>query len=366
MQEILIVDDNLAILKQISSMLEGKYEYTLAKSGNQALLICAQEPPDLILLDVEMPGMNGFETMTKLKENPSLNSIPVIFVTASWDTATEVAGFKLGARDFVKKPVVQSVLLHRLELHLKISSYQSTLADSVKTLADSLATSISDLIECRDCNTGGHVIRTSKFFKLLGRDLMQRKVFQGQILEDDLNMMVRAAPLHDVGKISISDTVLLKPGKLTDEEFKIMKTHSEIGATIVEQMYKRTPTQRYLKYANQIAFSHHERYDGKGYPAGLKAETIPLSGRIMAVADVYDAVASDRVYRKSLSPDEVFKIIVDGRGTQFDPYVVDSFINCHKKFLELTDSRPSVEDSFLNVSSPTLNRMPWLTTREAT
>jgi putative two-component system response regulator len=285
-----------------------------------------------------MPGMDGFETIARLKENPALNSIPVIFITGNRDTATEVEGFKLGARDFIKKPVVRSVLIHRLDLHLNISSYQSQLADSVKTLADSLSSSISELIECRDENTGGHVMRTSKYFDLLGRDLIDRGEFSGRLSADSLNMMVRAAPLHDIGKISISDRILLKPDRLTDEEFRIMKTHTEIGAGILKQMYARTPTQLYLKYAIRIAASHHERFDGNGYPTGASGENIPICGRIMAVADVYDAVINDRVYHKGLSHAEAFRIIIDGRGAQYDPRVVDSFENCHHKFAELSAS----------------------------
>ncbi|MDR2442438.1 MAG: response regulator [Deltaproteobacteria bacterium] len=339
MKEILIVDDNITNLKQISSFLEGKYRFSLAKSGQQALTICAHERPDLILLDVQMPGMNGFDTIARLKENPTLHNIPVIFITSNLEPATEIEGFRLGARDFIKKPVVNSVLIHRLALHLNISTYQTQLADSVKTLSDNLTASIAELIECRDENTGGHVVRTSQYFELLGRDLIERGMYPEQLSVEALNMMVRAAPLHDIGKISISDKILLKPDRLTDDEFNIMKTHTEVGARILKNMFARTPTQQYLKYAIMIAASHHERYDGNGYPTGASGENIPLCGRIMAIADVYDAVINDRVYRKGLSHAEVSRIITDGRGAQYDPCILDSFENCCSKFSELSSYR---------------------------
>ena len=336
MKNVLIVDYNITSLKQIGVILEGKYNFSMAKSGRQALSICASQRPDIILLDVEMPEMSGFETITRISSTPTLADIPVIFLTGSRSISSEVRGFKLGARDFIKKPAVKSVLLHRLKLHLNISAYHAQLAESVRVLSDSLSTAISDLIECRDENTGGHVIRTSKYFDLLGRDLIERGAFPGQLTGEDLEMMVRAAPLHDIGKISISDSILLKPDLLTEDEFRVMKTHTEIGATILSQMHERAPTQHYLKYAILIAASHHERYDGAGYPANVAGERIPLCGRIMAVADVYDAVANDRVYRKSLSHPEACNIISSGKGIHFDPYVVDSFKNIHHKFLELS------------------------------
>jgi putative two-component system response regulator len=256
----------------------------------------------------------------------------VIFLTGNHDTATEAKGLKSGARDFIKKPVEKSILLHRLDLHLNLSSYQARLEDSVKAMSDSLALSISELIECRDENTGGHVSRTSKYVELLGNDLVSKGLFVDELSGGALAMMVRGAPLHDIGKIAISDRILLKPALLDDEEFAVMKRHASIGAEILEGMYARTPSQTYLRYAVMIAGSHHEKYDGKGYPRGLSGDDIPLCGRIMAVADVYDALVDNRVYRRGMSHAEAFRIIMDARGTQFDPRVVDSFETCHLQF----------------------------------
>jgi putative two-component system response regulator len=333
-KEILVVDDQIPTLKQIGSFLTGSYNFSLAKSGSDALSICAQGRPDLILLDVEMPEMNGFEVIERLRQNPALSRIPVIFLTGNQDTATEVRGLQSGARDFIKKPAEKNILLHRIALHLSISSYQMHLADSVTGMSDSLATSIAELIECRDESTGGHVVRTSKYVELLGRELLERGLFVDELSGPALSMIVRAAPLHDIGKISISDRILLKPARLSDEEFAAMKEHAILGAQIVENMYVRTPTQTYLRYAAMIAASHHERYDGTGYPNGWKKDVIPICGRIMAVADVYDALVENRVYRRAMSHVEAYNVIIEGQGTQFDPRVIEAFKSCHLKFAE--------------------------------
>jgi putative two-component system response regulator len=312
----------------------------LAKSGAQALKICAHERPDLILLDIEMPEMNGFETITRIKENPILSHIPVIFLTANHDTETEVKGLESGAMDFITKPFEKSVLFHRIDLHLKFAEYQRNLENTVKELEDSIVTSFSEIVECRDANTGGHIVRTSKYVELICHELRRRNLYNDELSDDELNMIVRAAPLHDLGKIGINDVILLKPGRLDDNEFRIMKTHTTIGADMLRSMFARTPTQRYLKYAIMIAEGHHEKYDGTGYPAGLSGSNIPLCARIMAVADVYDALVENRVYRKAMSHLEAHKIIIEGRGAHFDPDIVDAFDSINKDIaLELQSKK---------------------------
>ncbi|MDR1649716.1 MAG: response regulator [Synergistaceae bacterium] len=337
-KEILIVDDNTASLKQIGAHLMGSYNFSMAKSGEQALRICETERPDLILLDIEMPNMDGFEVIKRLKLNPMLESIPVIFLTGSRDVETEAKGLQTGARDFIKKPVEKNILIHRISLHLRISSYQAYLADSVMRLTEGFALSIANLIECRDENTGGHVQRTSQYVEILGKRLLSEGLFVEELSGPALDMIVRAAPLHDVGKISISDRILLKPGRLTDEEFSIMKTHARIGALLLKDMYERMPAHTYLRFARMIAAAHHERFDGKGYPDGLAGEEIPLCARIMAVADVYDALLDNRVYRKGMSHEEAAGVILGGRGTQFDPRIVDAFDKCHSEFAAIAKS----------------------------
>ena len=334
MKQVLVVDDNLPNLKQINMQLCGNYQVALAKSGAQALRICVNERPDLILLDIQMPEMDGFETLAKIRENISMCNIPVIFLTASHDTATEVKALESGAVDFVTKPIEKSILLHRIELHLQFAEYRLSLENTVKNLEDGLITSFSDLIECRDGNTGGHVIRTSQYVRILGKELLKREMFTDELTDKALEMIVRATPLHDVGKIGVSDVILLKPVMLNDEEFALMKQHTKIGADILRNMYQRTPTQHYLQYAIMIAESHHERYEGTGYLRGLKGDEIPLCARIMAVADVYDALVDARVYKKAMTHEDACRIIYAGRNTQFDPRIVDAFQAVHMQFDE--------------------------------
>jgi putative two-component system response regulator len=337
MKRILIVDDNLATLKQIGALLSNEYGVSLAKSGALALKICVQEPPDLILLDVEMPEMDGFETIARLKKNPYLESIPVIFLTGNRDAETEVKALASGARDYITKPVEKIILTHRIELHLKFSEYQAQLENKVRELSDSIAVSFAEIIECRDENTGGHVVRTSRYVDMLGKDLIRRGLFSDELNPVELDLMTRAAPLHDIGKIAISDRILLKPDRLDDVEFAAMKTHTSAGADIIQGMIAYTPTLKYLKYAKMIAGSHHERWDGKGYPEGLAGDAIPLCARLMSIADVYDALVGDRVYRKGMTHPEARAIILEGSGKNFDGRIVESFVEIEKELEEASN-----------------------------
>jgi putative two-component system response regulator len=334
MSLILVVDDNLVNLQQIQIQLSDNYRIILAKSGKQALQICSRQMPDCILLDIDMPDMDGFETIARFKQNVTLSRIPVIFLTANHDVTTEIRALESGAMDFITKPFEKSILIHRIELHLRFSQYQHNLEDTVKELEDSIVQSFSELIECRDQNTGGHVQRTSAIFALLGKELRNQGQFTDELTDSELDMMSRAALLHDIGKIGISDQILLKPDRLNDEEFEIMKTHTTIGADILKTMYKRTPTQHYLKYAILIAGGHHEKYGGGGYPCGIKGDEIPLCSRIMAVADVYDALVADRVYRKAMSHQDACNIIISQKGQHFDPRIIDAFEAIHEKLAE--------------------------------
>jgi putative two-component system response regulator len=337
-KRILVVDDNLSILKQISAFLANDYEISLAKSGILALQICTKEKPDLILLDIEMPDMDGFDVISRIKSNPYLDRIPVIFLTANLDAGTEIKALESGARDFITKPVERSILIHRIELHLRFVSFQIQTEQNVSALSDSLATAFAEMIECRDENTGGHVVRTSKYVGLLGKEMINQGLFPEELNHDELQLMMRAAPLHDIGKIAISDRVLLKAGSLDDVEFTAMKRRAQIGEAIVGRMYQRMPAQRYRRYGGLIAGSHHERYDGKGYPRGLEGNTIPLCGRIMAVADVYDALMDNRIYRKGMGHIQASNIILENKGTQFDPVVVDIFNDVQEQLLEVADT----------------------------
>jgi putative two-component system response regulator len=329
------VDDNLVNLKQIGAQLSGYYDISLAKSGASALQICRQTKPDLILLDIEMPGMDGFEVIAKLKEQHNLRQLPVIFLTGNRDVATEIKALESGAVDFISKPVNRDILFHRIELHIQFSAYQLHLTNTVKELEDSIGVSFAELIECKDDNVAGHVLRTSKYVELLGRELLDSKVFGDKLSSGDVDLITRATPFHDVGKIGISDTILLKKGPLTPEEYGEIKKHTTIGARVLETIYQRIPNQHYFKYATTLAEGHHERYDGTGYPRGLAGEDIPLSCRILAVANVYDACMTDRIYRKALSHEEACTIIIGGKETEFDPRIVEIFKTIRDKFARL-------------------------------
>ena len=332
MKSILIVDDNLVSLKQISAQLAQSYEVSLAKSGELALQICAHAPPDLILLDVEMPEMDGFATISRLKEDPALMHIPVIFLTGNHDSATEVKCLESGAMDFITKPANADILRHRIELHLQFSTYQLHLENMVKELEDNIGISFAELLDCKDYNAAGHVLRTGEYSGLLTKELYDSGIFGDEITPDFADIMRRAAPFHDIGKVGISDVILMKRATLEDDEYSEVKKHTLIGGQVLQAIFERTPNQHYLKTAIEIAEGHHEHYDGTGYPRGLKGDEIPLSCRIMAVVNVYDSCVTDRVYRKGLSHEEACSIILESRGNEFDPRIVDVFNKIRDKF----------------------------------
>lgn len=335
MKKILIVDDNIASLKQIGALLASDYNVSLAKSGALALQMCTLNRPDLILLDVDMPEMDGFETNSLLKNDPSLSQIPVIYLTGNNDTETEIRALESGAVDFVAKPPNKSILHHRIELHLQLAEYQHSLEETVRNLEDSIVISFAELIECKDENSGAHVLRTSKYVELLAKEIYDRGIFAGLFTEADIENVSRAAPFHDIGKIGVSDTFLQKEGELTDEEYEEVKKHAVIGADVIKKIYEHIPDLTYLEYAIHLAEGHHERFDGKGYPDGLAGDEIPWYTRIFSLVNVYDAYRTDRVYRKGASHEEVCAYILNGRGTLFDPQVVDVFDSIKDRFDQL-------------------------------
>ncbi len=335
MNSILIVDDNLVSLKQISAQLAKDYDISLAKSGELALQICAREKPDLILLDVEMPGMDGFATIARLKDDPQLKQIPVIFLTGNHDTGTEVKCLESGAMDFITKPANVDILHYRIEMHLQFAAYQLHLERTVKEVEDNIGISFAELLECKDYNLANHVLRTGEYVELLMKELIKEGTFGDKITAEDIVVMKRAVPFHDIGKIGVSDIILLKKASLTEIEYQEICKHTIIGAQVLRTIYDRTPNQDYLKTAITIAEGHHEHYDGTGYPHGLKGDDIPLCCRIMAVANVYDACVTDRVYRKKLSHEQAYAAIIAGRGTEFDPRIVDAFEKVRDEFASL-------------------------------
>jgi putative two-component system response regulator len=331
-KSVLIVDDNLASLKQIGAQLARDYEVSLAKSGELALEICSREPPDLILLDVEMPGMDGFAVIARLKDDPKLMHIPVIFLTGNHDSETEIKGLESGAMDFITKPVNPDILRHRIDIHLSFSAYQLNLEHMVKELEDNIGIAFAELLDCKDFNVTGHVLRTAEYAALLAEELRQAGTCGDEITDEYVEMLKRASLFYDIGKIGISDIILLKRGSLTEEEFRDIQRHTLIGGRVLKVIYDRTPNQHYLKMAITIAEGHHERYDGTGYPRGLKGRDIPLCCQIVSLANVYDSCITDRVYRKAFSHEKTCELIRIASGTKFDPRVVDAFNKANEKF----------------------------------
>jgi putative two-component system response regulator len=323
-KRILVVDDNLSLLKQVESQLFGSYEVMLAKSGPMALKIARHKRPDLFLLDVEMPGMDGFQLLAKIKEDPKLSGIPVIFNSSLTDPDPQVRAFKMGARDFIIKPAPQDMLRYRIELHLRLADYTDRIDRTVMALSGIMTESFAELINFR-YKMEGHSQRAPKLCAILGEELLRRGRYAHELDAPDLQHIVRAAPLHDIGNITIPDHILLKPGPLSREEKEEMKQHTSRGAEILDQFSQRLPAQCFFHYAKLIALTHHESWNGEGYPGGLSGEAIPVCSRIVAVADVYDDLTSDRVYRPRMTHEEACRTIREEKGRRFDPLVVETF-----------------------------------------
>ncbi|QDX81746.1 two-component system response regulator [Denitratisoma sp. DHT3] len=338
---ILIVDDSPDNLNVLGDVLCPHYRVRVADSGVRALEMAARKPlPDLILLDVMMPGMDGYAVLGRLKADPATRDIPVIFLTAMDSTKDEERGLELGAIDYVTKPIRPTVVLARVRIHLELKRARDWLTDQNAYLEAEVSRRMAEnqlvqdvsihalarLAEIRDPETGNHLRRTQAYVETLARKLRHHERFAAFLSERTIRLLVKSAPLHDIGKVGIPDHILLKPGKLTAEEWEIMKTHSRLGADAIDQAERDAAKPvEFLAIAKEIAHWHHERWDGSGYPDGLRWNDIPISARLMALADVFDALISRRVYKPGMSAEQARVIIADGRGSQFDPDVVDAF-----------------------------------------
>lgn len=305
---ILAVDDEASNLQLLRQILQDHYRLRFAKDGTRALELVREERPNLILLDVMMPGMSGYEVCAALKADPALASIPVIFVTALNDTDDELEGFEAGAVDYITKPVSPPIVRARVRNHLSLVRMEELRASRLE-----IVQRLGLAAEYKDNETGLHVIRMSHFARVLG--------LAAGMTEHEADDLLHAAPMHDVGKIGIPDRILQKPGPLDADEWKIMQSHARIGAEIIGQHDSGM-----LALARNIALSHHEKWDGSGYPNGLAGENIPLEGRICAVADVFDALTSVRPYKKAWTEEEAINLLVEQKGKHFDPNLVDLFI----------------------------------------
>ena len=336
---VMVVDDSTTNLTVAKNALSAVYNVLPVTSGEMALKLLSKSMPSLILLDIDMPDMDGFETIRRIKSDEKTRDIPVIFLTALSDSGSELEGLRLGAVDYITKPFSIPLLIQRVALHIalieqkrELQNYNENLSEMVKAktktieeLQHAIIHALGDLIECRDGLTGGHVARTQKYLKILVDGLVKTNPQYEELLGCDLDLMIESAQLHDIGKVGIPDNILSKPGKLTDEEFDIIKTHPGIGERAIHGAMDMTSEKDFLSYAATVASSHHEKWDGTGYPHGLKGKEIPFAGRLMAIADVYDALVSERPYKKALPHETAVRIISEESGKHFDPMLIEVF-----------------------------------------
>ena len=360
---VLVVDDTPDNLSLMSDLLRTDYKVKLAPSGERALQIVAGESkPDLILLDIMMPDMDGYEVLRRLQFNPDTEDIPVIFLTAMSAADDESIGLELGAVDYITKPVNPAIVMARVRNHLQLKRARDFLAhhnhvlqeevasrtQALAELQDATIRAMASLAETRDNETGNHIRRTQHYVEALARHLQNHPRFKEELTDTNIETIFKSAPLHDIGKVGIPDRILLKPGKLTPEEFEIMKTHTTLGRdAIVAAESDTTQDNPFFRYAKEITYSHQEKWDGSGYPEGLMGNNIPLSARLMAVADVYDALISERVYKAAFPHEQAVEIIRDGRGSHFDPDMVDAFLALSEEFRRIAQRFADGEPALL-------------------
>jgi len=349
--KLILLDNNLSNLAVGKDMLMAFYDVYPAPSVLKVFDILKNTLPDLILVDTDMPEMLGYRAIKMMKADPRLVDVPLILLTSKSDEKSELAGFSLGVADYILKPVSWILLRKRITDQLVIVRQKKELLVSraaFKAYADNLEkmthdkevaglqhailTAVSDLVEFRDRRTGGHIIRTRHYLEALITGLAQEDTYMDELMGWNLNFFLPSAILHDVGKIAISDHILNKPAKLTEEEFEIMKTHVTVGVDAIEKIMSNAVERAFLHHALLIAGTHHEKWDGSGYPMGLKGSKIPLEGRLMAIADVYDALISTRPYKKAFSVESACRIIEHGSGSHFDPMLVKAFRRVEGEF----------------------------------
>jgi putative two-component system response regulator len=361
---ILAVDDTPDNLLLISGLLKDEYHLRVANGGERALKIAQSDnPPDLILLDIMMPDIDGYEVCRILKADERTSHIPIIFLTAKTEVEDETHGLEMGAVDYIAKPISPPIVLARVKTHLALKRMQDFLRDQnayleaevkkrteeVVAIQDVTIHAMASMAETRDNETGNHIRRTQHYVKLLAEQLRNHPHFT-KFLKDDktIEMLFKSAPLHDIGKVGIPDSILLKPDRLTKEEFEVMKSHTTLGRDAIVHAEKNLGIEvPFLQYAKEIAYSHQEKWDGSGYPQGLSGSEIPISARLMAVADVYDALISRRVYKLPMPHEDAVKIMLEGKGQHFDPDVIDAFMECQAAFKAIGEKYSDSEEDVL-------------------
>jgi putative two-component system response regulator len=326
---IMIVDDDIVNLKHGRDALSVQYDVITAPSAERMFAILEKQAPDLILLDIAMPGMDGYEALSRLKahEREEIGKIPVVFLTARNDPSSEMRAFELGAIDFVNKPFFPAVLLKRIEMHLSVEKLVRQRTAEINRLRNGVVSVVAEMVEDRDNVTGGHIGRMQRYLELLLQAMMSQGCYAQEIAKWDMEVLLSASQLHDVGKVAISSAILNKPGLLTHDEYELIKQHVTKGEQIIDQVIHDTDQSDYLLYARVLVASHHERWDGTGYPRGLKGLDIPLQGRIMALVDVYDALVSQRPYKQPFSHAQAMDIIRSASGSHFEPDITKVFLS---------------------------------------
>lgn len=355
---LLLVDDTPENLTVLGQILMPEFHVRVASSGARALTVAQSQPiPDLILLDVMMPEMDGYEVLQKLRADAVTREIPVIFVTALDHAEDEARGLALGAADYITKPVRPAIVLARVKAQLELQQARARMIDQNRWLEneverrlhqnhivqDVTLRALASLAEIRDNETGAHILRTQNYVRVLATKLAELPAYQNVLTPQVIHNYTRASPLHDIGKVGIPDAILQKPGKLNPDEWEIMKTHAKLGSDAIWRALKDEEdilALDFLYVAMDIAHYHHEKWDGSGYPEGIKGDAIPLPARLMALADVFDAMISRRVYKEPISIEDTKRHIEAGRGLHFDPQVVDAFVACFDQFLEIAQRYP--------------------------
>jgi len=342
MKTIFVVDDSDTCLSKVEEVLESQYYVITLPSATRMFAMVDKVMPDLILLDISMPEMDGHTALGLLKNNPKTANVPVIFLTGQADALVEARSFDSGVIDFIVKPFSSLVLLNRIKMHLDMdglirerTEHLEQRTKQMESLSDNIVSILADVVESRDHSTGGHIERTTIQTKILIDAMLERNVYADELKHWNSELVASSARLHDIGKISIPDSILNKPDKLSEEEFEIMKKHVKAGEHIIDKIIDRTHEETFWNKAKLFASYHHERWDGTGYPRGLKGTEIPLQGRILALVDVYDALTSERPYKKAFTHEKAVEIIVSESGRQFDPKIVEVFCEVHERFMNI-------------------------------
>ncbi len=352
MQRILVVDDETFYIDVLVNLLQEDYRVSIAKNGESALQRAfGSTPPDLILLDVMMPDLDGYEVCRRLKEDDRTVNIPVIFLTVKSEVVDEIRGFEAGAVDYITKPMSPPIVMSRVKNHLLLTHSRKVLEEQTRTLEqqvkertleimrtqDVAIYCMASLAETRDNETGYHISRTQHYVRILSDYLQSHEDFCDYLTRDTIELLFKSAPLHDIGKVGVPDRVLQKPGKLNAEEWQQMKCHPQIGYDALSRAENELGSSSFLQVAKELVLTHHEKWDGSGYPDGLKGADIPISGRLMALADVYDALISKRVYKEAFSHEHAVELILKEKGHHFDPAVVDAFEQLQDDFKLIAD-----------------------------